>query len=231
MHESISHNTLKPKLYSYWRSTAAYRVRIGLALKNIEYDYIPVDLVQNGGEQFASQYSEINTQALVPTYVTREGRTITQSLAILQRLDLDYTNSPLLPAPSHEYDRALEISLIIDCETHPLNNLRVLKYLTEEMKISDEQKHQWYEHWVAAGFKSIEKLLTQTHEKLYCCSDEPSMADIFLVAQMYNANRFNVPLNNYPIIQQKVARCLELPAFQQAHPDQQKDANKKGKVQ
>ncbi len=210
------------KLYSYWRSTAAYRVRIALALKGIDYEYIPVNLVKDGGEQHSPDYRAKNPQGLVPL-LEHKGRRINQSLSIIRYLESIeptptlYADDPLLNA------RIESFALSICADIHPLNNLRVLNYLTTELAHTPEEKHSWYHHWLKHGFDSLEGTLSES-ETEYCLTDYPSVADICLVAQVYNARRFNFSLDAYPNIAVKEQHCLMHSAFAMAIPEKQLDA-------
>jgi maleylpyruvate isomerase len=211
------------KLYSYWRSTAAYRVRIALNIKQLDCEVVPVHLVKDGGEQLMDEYKNINPQSLVPSFISDDGDVLTQSLAIVDYLEDIYPEFSLYPKNSLEKAQAKAMALSIACDIHPLNNLRVLKYL----KSQDWQKQQvdeWYAHWIHQGFAAIEKQLEDS-SGLYCFGDEVSVADIFLVAQVYNANRFNVPLDKYPKICIINHHCLQQQAFIDAMPENQKDCD------
>lgn len=210
------------KLYGYWRSSAAYRVRIACALKGLEYENISVNLVKNGGEQHQPCYGVLNPNHLVPTL--QDGDLIlNQSLAIIEYLDEAYPEPSLLPdEPTRRARaRAMAQNLAIDC--HPLNNLRVLKYLTAELGVTDQQKMEWYHHWLKTAFDGFELQLEQS-AGLYCVGDEVTMADICLVPQVYNAERFRLPMGEYPLINGIVRRCRELASFVQAAPENQPDA-------
>lgn len=210
------------KLYGYWRSTAAYRVRIALAVKQLEYDSVSVHLVKDGGQQFTSEYVELNPSKLVPTLVDGDV-TLNQSMAIMEYLEERYPEHPLLPADLTLKSQVRAMAQDIACDIHPLNNLRVLKYLKGEMGVSDEQKDTWYAHWIQTGFASIEQRLTKTAGKC-CFGDEITLADICLIAQIYNARRFNVSLDDFPIICAIEKHCATLPAFIVSTPENQPDA-------
>lgn len=211
------------KLYSYWRSTAAYRVRIALNIKGLDYEYCPVHLVKNGGEQFSQEYKSINPQMLIPSLITENNEVITQSLAIIDYLDEKYPEKTLYPVNIAEKYQAKAIALSIACDIHPLNNLRVLKYLKEQ-SFQQNQVDDWYAHWIHQGFSAIEKQIEQT-AGTFCFGEIVSVADIFLVAQVYNANRFNVPLDNYPNILRINSNCLKLDDFIRATPENQPDCD------
>jgi len=210
------------KLYGYWRSTAAYRVRIALALKGIEYQSISVHLVNNGGEQHQAEYECINPNHLVPTLIDGD-LILNQSLAIIDYLDSKNTDIALYPSDVNERAKVQALALDIACEIHPLNNLRVQQYLTKNLSLNNEAKSAWVEHWMFVGFAGIEAQLLKSAGK-YCFGDTVSVADICLVAQVYNANRFHVNMNQYPTIIQVVYNCNQLEAFKQALPENQKDA-------
>ena len=212
------------KLYSYWRSSAAYRVRIGLNLKGIEHEIIPVNLLKDGGEQHQENYRRLNPQHLIPTLIDGDV-TVTQSLAILEYLDEKYPDPALLPAALADRSFARQLAQIVACDIHPLNNLRVLKYLSKELGIDDASKDNWYQHWLLNGFKSIELLLKSRNRRgPYCLSDHVTLADVCLIPQMYNAHRFNIPLEDFPILCKIEQECLDTDAFQSALPENQPDA-------
>jgi len=210
------------KLYGYWRSSAAYRVRIALNLKALSYEDVPVHLVKNGGEQHSDEYVELNPTHLVPTLVDGDF-SLNQSVAIIDYIESKYPEISLYP--SNIEDKAIVQALTLDvaCEIHPVNNLRVQQYLVQELSISDDDKLAWSHHWMSTGFKAIEKKLEKTAGK-YCFGDQVTMADICLVPQVYNANRFNVDMTPFPLISAIVKRCNQLPAFIKALPENQPDA-------
>lgn len=215
------------KLYTYFRSSAAYRVRIALNLKGLSYDAVPVHLVKGGGEQKGDAYRAINPNALLPT-LEADDATITQSLAIIEYLDETHPGVPLLPSGALKRARARELALLVACDVHPVNNLRVLRYLTHTLKIDEAAKNEWYRHWVREGLAAFEQHLAHPGHAdgapgQFCVGDAPSIADCCLVPQLYNARRFEVDLSAYPILSEIDARCAELPAFQAAHPGQQPD--------
>jgi maleylpyruvate isomerase len=210
------------KLYSFFRSSAAYRVRIALALKGLTYEYVPVQIAR--GLQFEAPYRDISPQALVPI-LDDDGELLQQSLAIVEYLDETHPEPPLLPASPIERSRVRSLALLIACEIHPLNNLRVLKYLTGTLGLSEEQKLAWYRHWVTTGFTALERrLATESGTGRFCHGDAPGYADIALVPQVANARRFEVDLSAFPTIVRIDAACSALPAFQQAAPARQPDA-------
>lgn len=212
------------KLYTYFRSSAAYRVRIGLNLKSLDYESVPVHLVRGGGEHLSAEYRALNAGAMVPTLVDGDA-VLAQSLAILEYLDETHPAKPLLPADPLGRARVRSLALTVACEIHPVNNLRVLKYLTGELGVSDETKMQWYRHWVEAGLSILETRLAREPETgIFCHGDTPGLADCFLVPQVFNAERFQVDLGPYPTILRINLACAGLQDFAAAHPAQQPDA-------
>lgn len=212
------------KLYSFFRSSAAYRVRIALNLKSLDYEYAPVHLRRGGGEQFADAYRRLNPQSLVPTLV-EGGHALAQSLAIIEYLEETHAEPPLLPraAADRAYVRAL--AQIVACEIHPLNNTRVLGYLSSELGVSDEARTRWYQHWVALGLEAFEtRVAHDARTGRFCFGDTPGIADCCLVPQLANARRFECDLSGYPALVRIERACNELPAFQQAAPGRQPDA-------
>ncbi len=210
------------KLYAYWRSTAAYRVRIALHLKGVVFESIPVHLVRNGGEQHKTSYAEINPNHLVPTLVDGDF-ILHQSLAIIDYIESTQPGLSLYPDCIQTKAKVKALALDIACEIHPLNNLRVQQYLSNELCISNEAKSAWIDYWMRIGFQAFEKQLVLT-AGCYCFEDQITIADICLVAQVYNAKRFNVDLSSYPYINRVVDNCNKLEAFQLALPENQPDA-------
>ncbi|MCL1078204.1 maleylacetoacetate isomerase [Parashewanella spongiae] len=216
------------KLYGYWRSSAAYRVRIALNLKNIQVEHISVHLVKNGGQQHQSEYTNMNRQELVPTFVTQdeisgETLTLTQSLAIIDYLDELHSQGSLLPASIQDKALVRSMALLVACDVHPLNNLSILQYLSNDLNIDDEAKTKWYHHWVHKGFIALEAML-EKHSGKYCFGDTVTLADLCLVPQVYNANRLKVPMEAYPNIVRVWNACNKLEAFDKALPENQPDA-------
>jgi maleylacetoacetate isomerase len=206
-------------LYDYFRSTACYRVRIALNLKNIAYEKIEIHLVNNGGEQHSPEYQHINPQGLVPS-LDVNGHIISQSLAIIDYLDEAFPQVPLLPADPLIKANLRALALIVACDMHPLNNLRVLNRLKEQFTASQEQVTEWYHHWLKTGFDAFETQLSQLERsKPVCFGEQVSLADICLIPQIYNAKRFNFDLTDYPLINQINDYCLTLAAFQKAAPE------------
>ncbi|GIU21586.1 maleylacetoacetate isomerase [Shewanella hafniensis] len=213
------------KLYGYWRSSAAYRVRIALNLKGISAEQLSVHLVRDGGEQHKAAYTALNPLELVPTLTLDEldMDALSQSLAIIEYLDEIHPQTPLLPASALERAHVRAMALTVACEIHPLNNLRVLQYLTQTLGVDEAAKNTWYHHWVASGFAALETLLIR-HSGRYCFGDTVTLADLCLVPQVYNAQRFNVDLTPYPNIMRVWAECNQLEAFADAAPERQADA-------
>ena len=210
------------KLYGYWRSTAAYRVRIALHLKNIDFDSISVHLVKNGGEQHKDDYAAINPNQLVPTLVDGDF-SLNQSLAIIDYVEATKSGLSLYPDGAQARAKVQALALDIACEIHPLNNLRVQQYLANDLSLQNEAKSAWIDHWMTVGFTAVEKQLTQT-AGCYCFKDRITVVDICLVAQVYNANRFNVDMSAFPYINRVVDNCNKLEAFQLALPENQADS-------
>jgi maleylpyruvate isomerase len=214
------------KLYNYFRSSASFRVRIALGLKNLPYEYRAVHLTRGGGEQFAPEFRALNPQGLVPVLVDG-GALLTQSLAILEYLEEVHPDPPLLPKSARERARVRELALSLACEVHPLNNLRVLSYLASELGATQEAKSKWYRHWIALGLGPLEAQVAKSpHTGRFCHGDTPSLADCCLVPQLFNARRFECDLSSYPTLLAIERRCNELPAFRDAAPDRQPDAEK-----
>jgi maleylpyruvate isomerase len=211
-------------LHNYFRSSSAYRVRIALNLKGLNYEYVSVHLNRNGGAQFSAAFSRLNPQHLVPV-LSDEGRDISQSLAIIEYLDEQYPAVPLLPGSPAQRAWVRQLALAISCDIHPLNNLRVLKYLTGPMAQSDDVKQEWIVHWTVAGLEALEAELARAPQRgRFCCGDAPTLADCCLVPQLFAAQRFNVDLAPYPTLRAIDAACAQLPAFADAHPALQPDA-------
>ncbi len=211
-------------LYTYYRSSASYRVRIGLQLKGLSHQTIPVHLIRDGGQHLQNSYRAINPGAMVPTLCDGD-TTLTQSLAILEYLEETHPAPALLPTDAVGRARVRALALTVACDIHPLNNMRVLKYLTGTLQLTDEDKNRWYRHWVQEGLAIIEAHLARDAQTgLFCHGDSPTLADCCLIPQVFNAQRFAVELTPYPTISRINARCLELPAFIAAHPARQVDA-------
>ncbi|OUS70744.1 maleylacetoacetate isomerase [Pseudoalteromonas sp. A601] len=207
------------KLYTYFRSSAAYRVRIALNLKEIEHELVAVNLLKS--EQQSAEYLDKNPQGLLPALETNQG-VLAQSMAILEYLEETYPQTPLLFGDAWQKAQIRNLCYAIACDIHPVDNLRVLKYLSTELGIDDEAKNAWYRYWVEVGFEKIELLLDAKYE--YCVGDKPSLADVCLVPQVFNALRFNVDMTAYPKIAAIYERCNQLDAFINAAPQNQADA-------
>jgi maleylpyruvate isomerase len=212
------------KLYEYFRSSASYRVRIGLNLKGLSYESIPVHLTRAGGAQFGAAFTAINPHSLVPVFETDELR-LSQSLAILEYLEEAHPEPPLLPRKLEDRAHVRELALAIACDIHPLNNLRVLKYLREAALLDEARIRSWVQHWIQSGFDGLEAKLGRSPQRgLYCFGDSPTMADCCLIPQIFNARRFDVQMDTYPTLQGIEAACQGIAAFQRAHPSLQADA-------
>jgi maleylpyruvate isomerase len=213
------------KLYTYFRSSAAYRVRIALNLKGLAYEAQPVHLLRDGGEHLADAYRAVNPSTLLPTLEDDDGAVIGQSLAILEYLEETRPQTPLLPADAAGRARVRALALTVVADTHPLGNLRVLKYLKGEVGVTEEVKVEWHRHWLRSGLATLESLLVaDARTGTYSHGDTPTLADCCLVPQVFNAQRFEVDTGPYPTVMRINAACAALPAFQQAHPSQQPDA-------
>ena len=210
------------KLYSYWRSSAAYRVRIALNLKQLSFETIPVHLLKDGGQQHSAEYQQLNPNQLVPTYVDGEF-SLNQSLAIIEYLDEVYPEPALLPEDPEAKAQVRSLALDIACDIHPLNNLRVLQYLTGPLRLNDDQKTEWIHHWLHTGFSALEQRLQKTAGE-FCYGDNITLADLCLVPQMYNALRFKLDTLEYPTISRIYHHCQQLAGFALAAPEQQSDA-------
>lgn len=210
------------QLYSYFRSSASFRVRIALALKGLTADYLPVHLVKN--EQLKPPFSEMNPAGLVP--LLRDGdELISQSLAIIEYLEEVHPEPALLPASPPERARVRSLALDIACEIHPLNNLRVLRHLVREMGVADEAKNGWYRHWVESGLATLETRLAQDPRTgRFCHGDTPGLADCVLVPQIFNARRFECRIDHLPTVMRITEACMALPAFKAAEPSACPDA-------
>lgn len=213
------------RLHGFFRSSASYRVRIALNLKGLPYEYLPVHLSRAGGEQFAPGFRALNPQSLVPV-LEHDGECLTQSLAIMEYLEEIRPEPPLLPRDARERARVRALALSVACEVHPLNNLRVLNYLTSKLGASEDQRTDWYRHWVALGLSALETQLSQSpHTSRFCHGDSPGIADCCLVPQLFNARRFQCDLSSYPTLLDIERHCHKLPAFRDAAPENQPDAD------
>lgn len=209
------------KLYSYFRSSAAYRVRIALNLKGLPYEMVPVHLTKDGGQQRAPTFRAVNPQMRVPAVKLSSGEVLTQSLAIIEYLDEINPERPLLPADALARAKVRAVAQLIACDIHPLNNLVALQYLKRTLKHEQPEIDAWYHHWVIEGFTALEAMMTPGP---YACGAHVTLADVCLVPQVYNARRLKVPLDNFPKIVAVEAACLKLPAFDKARPENQPDA-------
>lgn len=208
------------QLYNYFRSSASYRVRIALALKGLAYDYMPVHLQKN--EQLGESYQAVSASRLVP--LLRDGdRTLTQSLAIIEYLDETHPEPPLLPRDAAGRARVRALSYDVACEIHPLNNLRVLRFLVRDLKVAEEDKNRWYRHWVETGLEVVERQLAAQPAR-FCHGDAPTMADCTLVPQIFNAQRFGCRLDHVPQVMKVFEACMALPAFDETQPSKCPDA-------
>lgn len=205
-------------LYDYFRSSACFRVRIALNLKQLDYHAVPIHLINNGGEQHATTYSAVNPQKLVPT-LQDGNHVLTQSLAIIEYLDEVHPAPALLPKNPYEKALVRGFALAIVADIHPINNLRVLQYLQKNLSVTDEQKNHWYQHWMREGLTALEKLVSAHHSNAaFCFGDSPTLADICLVPQLFNARRFSCDISPYPNLVRIDANCQKLEAFKQAFP-------------
>jgi maleylacetoacetate isomerase/maleylpyruvate isomerase len=209
------------KLYSYFRSSASFRVRIALALKGLDVDYVPVHLLKN--EQRDAAYMELSTAGLVPALVDDDGRRLHQSMAIIEYLDETHPEPPLLPAGAAGRARVRAIAQDIACEIHPLNNLRVLRYLVHTAGVGDEAKNAWMRHWMEEGLAVVERQLA-AEPSTWCHGETPTLADCVLVPQIFNAQRFEARLDHVPNVMRVFATCMAHPAFQRAQPSACPDA-------
>jgi maleylacetoacetate isomerase len=207
----------RPVFYEYHRSSAAYRVRIALNLKGVDYESRAVNLLES--EQRSDDYRELNPQGLVPM-LEIDGHRLTQSLAIIVYLDQVFPDPPLVPRDPADGAHVRAMALAIACDIHPLNNLRVLKYLKNELGQPQEQVDRWYAHWVTEGFAALETI-AKAGAGRFLFGDEPTIADVCLVPQLYNARRFNVPIGDWPTLLRAEESALRLDAFAAAHPDKQ----------
>lgn len=210
------------QLFSYFRSSCSYRVRIALNWKGLSYKYSPVHLVKGGGEQLLPEYLLRNPQGEVPALYNGQ-ITISQSMAILEYLEESHPCPPLLGTTAEERARIRQISEMINSGIQPLQNLKVLQYIKSEFSLSDDQKNEWAKYWIERGLNSVEQMLQLTHGQ-YCVGDKVTLADCFLVPQVYNARRFAVNLADFPLISQIDGNCSQLPPFRSAHPDCQPDS-------
>lgn len=208
-------------LYSYFRSSTAYRARIALNLKGLNYDYRAIHLLNNGGEQNGIDYRRLNPIGGVPTLI-HKGQILSQSMAIIEYLDEVFPLPALFPKTPFERARMKQFCENINCDIHPLTNLKVMQYLEHELGAGSEAREKWIKNWISKGLEACEKLLEKTASK-YAFGDTVSAADIFIIPQIFSAQRFKVPLDAYPLIQRINENCLKLEAFIKAHPTNQPD--------
>ncbi len=212
------------KLYTFFRSSASFRVRIALNLKGRKYEQAPIHLRRGGGEQLSAAYKAINPQALVPA-LEDGGKILTQSLAIIEYLEERYPQPPLLPREPADKALVRSMALVIACEVHPIQNLRVLQYVKREYNQSDEQVNRWAQHWIDLGLAALEQMIVAPPRRgKFCFGDTPTLADICLVPQLGNARRYGCDLSPYPAIIEIEKNCMALPAFADAAPEKQPDA-------
>ncbi|MGL4830593.1 MAG: maleylacetoacetate isomerase [Vibrio sp.] len=209
-------------LYGYWRSSAAYRVRIALNIKQLSYESRAVHLNKDGGQQHHADFHHLNPSELIPVLIDGEFH-LNQSLAIIEYLDEIYPEPRLIPARGAERYQVKALALDIAADIHPLNNLRILQYLSTELSVSEEQKNTWYCHWIDIGFKSLEEKLSKIAGR-FSVGDNLSLVDVCLVPQVYNAERFQLDMNRYPTLKRVSETLRRLPAFVQAAPENQPDA-------
>jgi maleylacetoacetate isomerase/maleylpyruvate isomerase len=208
------------KLYSYWRSTTSYRVRAALNLKSIAYELVPVDLV--AGQQRDEDYRALNPNAGVPTLVLDNGTVITQSMAILEYVDTMWPTPRLIPQDSLDRARVMAAAHTVACDIHPVNNLRVMAELKSRFGTTADQAREWMCHWIGEGFTSLERQLAS--DTAFSFGFSPDIADLCIVAQIYNARRWGLDLTPFPKLRRVEAACLDVPAIMAAHPDQQNEA-------
>lgn len=212
-------------LHTYFRSSASYRVRIALNLKGLSARHLPVHLSQGGGQQFSENFRALNPQALVPVFVD-DAVVLSQSLAIMEYLDERHPTPPLMPSTIEARAKVRQIALAMACDIHPLNNLRVLKYLTGSLGASEDARNEWVKHWSILGLQALEAELARDRMgQQFCVGAQPTLADCCLVPQLYHAHRFGVDLVPYPTLRAIDAACQALPAFSDAHPSVQPDAD------
>ena len=212
------------QLYNYFRSSASYRVRIALNLKGLPFEYVPVHLLKDGGQQHSPDYQRINQAELVPALVD-DGQALSQSLAIMEYLDETHPTPALLPRDALGRARVRALAQSIACEIHPLNNLRVLQYLENDLKLDEATRATWYRHWITLGFTALEAMLANNAQTgSFCHGDTPGLADCCLIPQIANSRRFNTPLTLFPTILRIEKECLALDAFAKAAPPLQPDA-------
>jgi maleylacetoacetate isomerase len=212
------------KLYTFFRSSASYRVRIALNIKGLACEQVPIHLRRGGGEQLGAAYKAINPQALVPA-LDDNGKILTQSLAIIEYLDETHPTPPLLPSGPADKALVRSMAMVIACEVHPIQNLRVLNYVKATYNQTDAQVNQWAQHWINLGLSALEPMIVaQPKHSKFCFGDTPTLADICLIPQLGNARRYGCDLSKYPAILEIEKSCMALPAFADAAPEKQPDA-------
>jgi len=212
------------KLYNFFRSSASYRVRIALNLKGVQYEYVPIHLRRGGGEQYTPAYKALNPQGIIPT-LEDGGRVLTQSLTIIEYLEERYPAPPLLPRDPADRATVRSMALAVACEIHPVQNLRVLNYLKDVLHHTEEELNAWSRHWITQGLTALEQMVRAAPNRgAFCFGNMPSLADLCLVPQLVNARRFGCDLSACPALVQIDATCCALPAFAQAAPENQPDA-------
>jgi maleylpyruvate isomerase len=209
------------KLYSYFRSSASYRVRIALNLKGLKYEYVPVHLINQGGEQLLEPYKKLNPSAELPTLV-HKAKALSQSVAIIHYLDDVYPEKPLFPADPYLKAKIMQVCEVVNSGIQPLQNLRVLKKLTDDFQVSEEQKNIWIQHWIRLGFEGLETMVKEFAGD-FSFGNKPTAADAFVVPQVYNAHRFKLSMDKFPTLSRIANHCNQLEAFKSAHPDTQPD--------
>lgn len=215
----------KLTLYSYFRSSAAYRVRIALNLKGLPHDTTYINLIKDGGQQHSEAYRQLNPQELVPALTIGSTGILTQSLAIIEYLEESHAEPSLLPGTAAERAQIRAFALAISCDIHPLNNLRVQNYLKNKLNVSDSDKTRWLHHWMDKGFSALEQQLSNTGaRRCFCFGNTPTLADVCLIPQIYNALRFKLPLDDYSTLKRIYQHCIEQEAFINASPDNQPDS-------
>ena len=212
----------KVQLYSYFRSSASYRVRIALHLKEVDFEYHPVHLLNDGGEQYKESYSQLNPSREVPTLIHNDV-TLAQSMAILFYLDDQFPNPTLFPQESVARAQVIQLCECVNAGIQPIQNLKVLKKIGEQFELSQDQKNEWVRYWIERGFQGLEKLLEQ-HSGRYAYGDQITAADLFLVPQIFNARRFSVDMAPFPNLVKVEKNTKTLAAFEKAHPSQQPDS-------
>ncbi|KFN50229.1 maleylacetoacetate isomerase [Arenimonas composti] len=218
----MNHGTIR--LYSYWRSSAAYRVRIALNLKGLAYEITPVHLLRDGGEQHKQAFVDLNPQQLVPVLL-HGNRVLRQSMAIIEYLDETFPAPPLMPATARDRQRVRLVAQMIACDIHPVANLRVLQYLERNLGVDQAGREEWIRHWIRSGLDAIEETLADNPSTgTFCDGEQPTMADCCLVPQVFNAERFGVDMAPYATIRRIVQACNVLPEFIAARPERQPDA-------